>query len=233
MNRVLACLALLSLTTACGRDLADRGSYFPLAPGLQWTYRVTTEVAGQREETRLEQLNVDVADLDGLPHTVRLTGHGTRYFVRETAQGVFRSAKQTIVDPGPRPDANPRWILRRPFAVGSGWSQETHPYVLRRVQPYEETLAKSVTFKMAYQIAALAETVEVPAGRFEGCMRVDGEALLTLYADGRTGYQDIKINTSEWYAPGIGLVKLVRREPLTGEVFAGGSVTLELEQFDH
>ena len=125
-----------------------------------------------------------------------------------------------------------RWILRRPFQVGSNWSQDTHPYVLRRLQPYEEQLAKNIEFKMAYQIGALNDTVEVPAGRFDDCIRVDGEALLTVYADGRTGYQDININTSEWYAPGVGLVKLVRTEPLDSHVFAGGSIVIELERFD-
>ena len=162
---------------------------------------------------------------------MRRTSAGTDYYIGRDDTGVYRVAKRTIVELKPRPDKSPRWILRRPFQVGNTWSQETHPYVLRRLQPYEERLARNIQFKMAYQIDASNDTVQVPAGRFENCIRVDGDAQLTVYADGRTGYQDIEINTSEWYAPGVGLVKLVRTEPLSGEVFAGGSIVIELEHF--
>ncbi|MCU7946598.1 MAG: hypothetical protein KZQ72_08155, partial [Candidatus Thiodiazotropha sp. (ex Cardiolucina cf. quadrata)] len=41
--------------------------------------------------------------------------------------------------------------------------------------------------------------------------------------------EEILINTTEWYAPGVGLVKLLREEPLDNDVFAGGHVLLELK----
>lgn len=42
------------------------------------------------------------------------------------------------------------------------------------------------------------------------------------YEDSLTrGYRDIQIRTTEWHAPGIGLVKLVREEPLDTDVFQG------------
>lgn len=229
--RLLVCLLMLCLTTACTRESADSASYFPLAAGMQWRYRVTTEVEGRLDVSRLVQRNIGIEELDGVPHTVRVTDNGTRYYVRDSKDGIMRTAKRTIVELKPQPDRPPRWILRRPFAVGNTWSQETHPYVLRRLHPYDNRLARNIEFKMAYQIAALDDTVDVPAGRFENCIRVDGDAQLTIYADGRTGYQDIAVNTSEWYAPGIGLVKLVRSEPLSGEVFAGGQIVMELEGF--
>jgi hypothetical protein len=223
---------MLCLLQACADKSAETGDYFPLAAGLHWTYRVTTDSAGARKESRFKQFNADPEQLEGVLHAVRVTDQGTRYYIRETGDGVFRTAKRTLVELYPRADSPHRWILKRPFQPGNTWSQETHPYVLRRLQPYEESLTKSVTFKMVYQIAALNDTVDVPAGRFENCIRIDGDAQLTLYTHGRTGYQDIKINTNEWYAPGVGLVKLVRNEPLNGEVFAGGNMTFELDRFE-
>ncbi|MCB1773385.1 MAG: hypothetical protein KDI88_07190 [Gammaproteobacteria bacterium] len=221
--------ALVALLGGCGKDTGP--SHFPLEPGLRWTYQVSVEVGNDRQMLTLTESNSDTVDLNGIAHTVRVTDQGTRYYLAETEQGVFRSAKRTIVETRPRRDDDPRWVLKQPYQVGTSWSQETHPYVLRRIHPYTEKLARSINFKMAYQIGALDDTVEVPAGRFEHCIRVDGEAQLSIYADGRTGYQDIDINTTEWYAPGVGLVKLERNEPLTGEVFAGGRIVLELEQF--
>ena len=165
-------------------------------------------------------------------HAVRVTDQGTRYYIRATDDGIFRVAKRTLVELYPRLDKARRWILKQPLQLGNTWSYETHPYVLHRVQPYKESLAKGINFKMAFQIASLTDSVDVPAGRFEKCIRVDGDAQLTVYADGRTGYQDIKINYSEWYAPGVGLVKLIREEPLDTDVFVGGRVVFELERFE-
>lgn len=232
MKRTTACLCMLWLLPACNDPGGEADSYFPLASGLHWTYRVTTESMGSRLQERFEQYNADPERFDGVLHAVRVTDEGTRYYVRETGDGVFRAAKRTVVELHPKPDTPPRWILRRPLQIGNTWSHETHPYVLRRLDPYEESLTKSVTFKMVYQIASLNDTVEVPAGRFENCIRVDGDAQLTLYIHGRTGYKDIGITTNEWYAPGIGLVKLRRDEPLDAEVYAGGSVVFELERFE-
>ncbi|MCP4410928.1 MAG: hypothetical protein GY807_24945 [Gammaproteobacteria bacterium] len=232
MNYQTAWLCMLCLLQACTDRTPETDSYFPLAAGLHWTYRVTTNSAGTIKEERFEQYNADPDQMDDVMHAVRVTDQGTRYYIRETGDGVFRAAKRTLVELYPRPDTPQRWILKRPFQLGNTWSHETHPYVLRRLQPYEESLTKSVTFKMAYQIAALNDTVDVPAGRFENCIRVDGDAQLSLYTHGRTGYQDIKINTSEWYAPGVGLVKLARHEPLNGEVYTGGSVVFELDRFE-
>jgi hypothetical protein len=84
------------------------------------------------------------------------------------------------------------------------------------------------SFVMSYRIAAEDETVVVPAGKFEHCLLVEGMATLTLFADPLTGYQDVSIKTREWYAPGVGLVKLERTEPLDTRVYKGGSYLFEL-----
>lgn len=231
MNRLSVASVMLCLLQACSQEAADTDSYFPLHTESSWTYRVTTSIAGTRNETRFEVYNAVPEAVDGVLHAVRVTDQGTRYYIRDTDAGVFRAAKRTVVEQYPRPDNPPRWILKRPFQPGNTWSNETHPYVLRRVQPYEEGLATGMRFKMAYQIGSLQERVEVPAGRFENCLRIDGDAKLTVYADGRSGYQDIEINTTEWYAPGVGLVKLVRDEPLNSDVIVGGRIVFELERF--
>lgn len=50
---------------------------------------------------------------------------------------------------------------------GTSWSNDTSPFVLRRIHPYEELLTRGMNLKMAFQIAAENETVVVPAGRFK------------------------------------------------------------------
>ncbi len=235
MQRVATTLLSLlpALLAACSEPPTQREeSYFPLQPGMRWTYRVTTEVAGRQESRQFSEINASSESLDGIPHAVRLTGDGTRYYLRQVDGGIYRHAKRTLVELEPRLDEDPRWVLKRPYQVGTGWNSLTYPYVLRRISPYEESLSRGSALKMAYQITQLDALAEVPAGRFEHCLLVEGEAQLTLYADGREGYKEILINTREWYAPGVGLVKLVREEPMQGGVFVGGRMLFELVELE-
>jgi hypothetical protein len=225
---------LSGLLNGCSEQHASQqDSYFPLTLDMKWTYRVTTEVAGRIETREFEESNSDMALLHNHPHRVRITSEGTRYYLRSVDEGIYRNAKRTIVESKVRMDKEPHWVLKRPYQVGTSWSNLTYPYVLRRISPYEQTLTRGSALKMAYQITQLDAEVDVPAGHFKNCLLVEGEAQLTLYADGREGYQDIEINTREWYAPGIGLVKLIREEPITGRVFSGGKVTYELSKIDY
>jgi hypothetical protein len=229
---VSAFLILIILSGCSQPPTPPQESYFPLTPGMRWTYRVTTEVAGRTETHEFVEYNSDVEYLNDQPHSVRITDEGTRYYLRSVDSGIFRSASRTVVESEPSNDPDPLWVLKRPYAPGTSWNNLTHPYVLRRISPYEQPLTRGSALKMAYQITQLDASIEVPAGRFEGCLLVEGEAQLTLYADGREGYQDIDINTREWYAPGVGLIKLVRDEPMHSSVFRGGQIVFELLELE-
>ncbi len=223
-----AFLAMVLLAGCGDAPTLPEDDYFPLRPGMQWTYRVTTEVAGRTETREFTEYNAEPEILADTPHAVRVTGEGTRYYLRDLAAGIYRGAKRTIVEFEPKKDDDPRWVLKRPYRPGTSWNNLTHPYVLRRISPYEQSLNRGSALKMAYQITQVDAEVTVPAGHFAYCLLVQGEAELTLYADGREGYKEIEINTSEWYAPGVGLVKLIREEPMSGSVFTGGRITFEL-----
>jgi hypothetical protein len=217
------------LLVSCSNASNENSSYFPLQQGLRWDYLVTTRVGNSIEQSEFSIRTGEQTSIDNIPHGVRITSDGTRYYITEDNGGIYRSAKRTLVESKPGIDDPPHWILKYPMQTGTNWSNQTYPYVLRRIYPYEERLTRGMNLKMTYQIAALDDTLVVPAGRFDNCIRVEGEATLTLYADARSGYEEILINTTEWYAPGTGLVKLLREEPLNSEVYAGGSVVYELK----
>jgi hypothetical protein len=233
LQKTLITIPIFLALTACGKPpLSQDESYFPLQEGMQWTYKVTTEVAGRSETRSFSETNAGSELLDGIAHSVRVTDEGTRYYLRQDDSGIYRAAKRTVVELAAKKDPDPRWVLKRPYQIGTGWYSLTRPYVLRRINPYEETLSRGSALKMAYQITATDAVADVPAGRFDNCLLVEGEANLTLYADGREGYKEILINTREWYAPGFGLVKLVREEPMDGTVFTGGRMVFELVTLD-
>jgi hypothetical protein len=113
--------------------------------------------------------------------------------------------------------------------VGTAWRATTLPYVLARKNEVPHALRHVVKpIPMDYRIAALGETVQTPAGRFDGCVRVDGRAEIRLYVDALFAWRQIPLTTLEWYCPGPGLVKLERREPSPTKFMVGGRVTMEL-----
>lgn len=81
---------------------------------------------------------------------------------------------------------------------------------------------------MVYTIDALGETVDTRAGRFTDCLRVRGQASLRLFADPVAGWRDMPLTTTDWYCKGVGLVRLVREEPARSTFLSGGTLTMEL-----
>lgn len=227
----LSLITAYLLLGACARAPVP-DDYFPLGAGLHWRYQVTRAYKERTEHDRLEIVNLKRLGFDGRQVTVRRTDQDNHYYIERMADGVYRVAKRNVAETAPQRDREPRMILPQPPRVGATWSSHTQPYALRRVHPYEDSLTRGIGFNMTYELVADDDTVSVPAGRFEHCLRVEGSAQVSIYSDARRGYRDIPIKTTEWYAPGIGLVKLVREEPLDTEVFQGGTITLALSAFE-
>lgn len=84
---------------------------------------------------------------------------------------------------------------------------------------------------MTYRIAALGQKVSTRAGDFADCLTVQGSAVIRLFADPVVGFKDLPLNTTEWYCKGVGLVKVQRAEPASSTFLAGGTMTLELTEW--
>ncbi len=224
---VIALIGLLA--AACGNT--PQG-YFPLEQGLEWEYDVVTRTRAGEQRGSYSVRNLGRRRIGEQVVYVRRTSSGTDYYLASDDTGIYRIAKRTIVERTPRRDADRRYVLRFPIATDSEWVSASHPYVLRRVHPYEETLSRGIQFKMFYRVDADNDTVTVPAGRFEHCVTVRGEGLVTVYSDAVQGFTEIPITTREWYAPGVGLVRLERTETLDTDVFTGGTLILSLRRYD-
>lgn len=230
-------LPLWAVLTSCGLALAAckpaprAPEFFPLNDGLEWHYRLSTENRLGRRTVELDFKSQTVTSAGAPAAATRLSSNGTRYFFENSPRGIYRVAKQTIADAVPVSDATARAILKQPIDVGTSWSNTTHPYVLSRLIPMGENIRRSVSLTMRYAITSTRETVTVPAGTYTDCVKVVGTATFELYADGPSGYVSVPITTEEWYAPEVGLVKLIRTEDVQTEVFTGGTAVLELIDF--
>lgn len=236
--RVIGITGLILITqvilSACNDD-RDTTDYFPLDKGLEWQYKQLLTTEGKQEEWSYTVTNLDTTEIDNQEVTVRRTNDGRDYYLIRKPDGIYRYASRTLFETYPTVDEPSRKILPLPYLDSSTkqWSSTTTRYIIHRIGPSTIVSANSdiQNFVMSYRITSQDETVIVPAGKFEDCILVEGDATLTLFTDPHIGYQDIPIKTREWYAPGIGLVKLERTEPVDTRVYKGGSYIFELTHF--
>ena len=229
--RIAALLSpVMLLLAACGNSPGD-DALFPLAEGKRWTYRVST-VIDEAESTQRETLvlaNRGSDTIDGAPSWRRRSDAGIEYWLRSDATGIYRIASRNPLEREPQLDKPRRYVLQKPYAVGTEWEAPTTAYVLaRKNEVPREVRYIHKAFPMHYRIEALAAKVKTPAGEFEGCLRVAGRAEIRLYVDAMFQWRDIPLTTIEWYCPGVGLVKLERKEASPTKFMVGGTVTMEL-----
>lgn len=236
MKLLLTAALAAVLLAGCGR--AGDESLFPLESGRRWTYRVTTTYDDglmDALEERLEMAAAGRSTMAGAPAWKRSSSTGAAYWLRSDDSGVYRVAVQGPLDSAPRVDPAARYVLKRPFAVGTEWAAETTSYVLQRRNEYPRELRhlpRYRTLPMKYRIAELEQPVETRAGRFGGCLRVDGTGEIHLYVDELFAYRDVPFTTREWYCPGVGLVRLERVERSPTRFLAGGTLTMELTGYE-
>ena len=231
--RALACIALL--VAGCGG--APREPLFPLEEGRRWRYELTTAYDDGAADTFSESIELrarGAAEVAGARAWKRTSSTGVAYWLRQDETGVYRIAMQGPLDAAPRHDAAARYVLRKPYAVGTQWDADTTPYVLRRrneFPPELRHLARYRSLPMKYRIAQLDERIETRAGRFAHCLRVDGTGEIHLYVDELFAVRGVPFTTREWYCPGVGLVKLERVEHSPTKFIAGGTLTMELVEY--
>lgn len=97
--------------------------------------------------------------------------------------------------------------------------------------PYLALYQLKALVPVTYTIENMKDTVKVPAGTFEKCLRVLGRDTIPVEAGGHIGNVEATIETADWYAAGAGLVKTVRREKSTSPILRAGDYLLALESY--
>ena len=228
-------ITLLALALSACSAKPDATDYFPLNKGMSWQYRYQITSPDRQNSGLYTVSNLGKTDVNGETTTIRRTNTGRDYYLTQEQDGIYRLASRTLFETRPAVDEPARLVLPLPYLADADrqWSATTNSYVIHRVGPSTVTTKPAEDFMMSYRIDAKNETVSVPAGTFKNCLLVVGEAKLTIFADPMSGFTEIPITTREWYAPGIGLVKLERAEPMNTSIYKGGTYLFELLKFTH
>jgi hypothetical protein len=138
-------------------------------------------------------------------------------FVGQDANGVYEVANQSDLDTEPRLNKPPRYIIRYPIKVGRIWRQKEKTHFLN----------ENVELLITYAIESIDEVVTVPAGKFRNCLMIKYEGSLKKDLD-TLGAARITVEQRAWFAPGVGLIKSIRKEQSSGPGGGAGELRTEL-----
>lgn len=223
-------LVLLSLQ-ACGNG-AHEGGYFPLTPGGQWQYRLERTTMDGTRQLRHALSVIEPAANEPAELRTRVTLDGQRYIYRITDDGIYRVGVQHKRGPRAADESQPQMVMPALPRLDQQWRGRSQTSLLESsAAPWETLYRVQVLLDMRYRIAALDAEVTTPAGEFEHCVLIEGEGKGHTDADlgSGVGLTPISVTTREWYAPGVGLVRMERHEQTTAKALSAGSLVMELD----
>lgn len=236
VRRIAWYVLLASVGSGCTAALGPRpgssptASFFPLTANSRWEYVVTRRTGHERFEFIATVQQQDFIAEDGQACRVvdeRYTdvAGGTRFPVLYCAKGGFlhrvmslEYRDDTLQDNGLR--SGELKFLPTDLAATETWEGWTNAYRLPDGSGFEVRQHHERVFE--------ADTIVVPAGAFERCMRVDTTAVHAATGpDGRAVGSSVVFYYADWYAPGVGLVKTEQRDA-SADVLA----TIELVRYE-
>lgn len=224
----VVCAMLLIVISGCAAS-ARRGSrpaspadFFPLTPGSSWEYVVTrrTDAAPLRFTAVVRPTEF----LGPNGHACRIVDerYGDRPADAPTpivycSEGGYLHRVMSLEYRGESLEDNGLRSGELKFLPSNltgtpAWEGRTSAYRLPDGSGFE--------VRQLHQVYLQTEPVEVPAGRFDHCARVETTAIHSATApDGSAVGARLVYYYSDWYAPGVGLIRTEQRSA-TSEVLA-------------
>lgn len=201
-----------ALSAARPRGLAD-ADFFPLAPRSRWEYLVRRP--GGREQFRfvatVRASDFQTTDGQACPVVDEQYGADPHLFpvVYCTEDGFLHRLMsleyrgETLEDNGLR-SGELKFLPRDLRHVGA-WDGVTNAYRLPDGTGFE--------IQQQHRVVPALERIVVPAGDFARCVRVETTAIHSAVdVDGTLTGPRVIFYYSDWYAPGVGLVKTEQRD---------------------
>jgi hypothetical protein len=191
---------------------------------------LTLETEDGRREQRFIVRNGASEQLAGLQAVPKITVDGHRVYYVQDDTGIRQIAARLRDEPAPRikPD---HYELRYPLEPGTQWWRWTQTQALEKTGPPQRTHYRIVVpVKLSVTVESIDESVTVAAGRFDRCVLVSGSGSTNADVRNYVGKARIEVETYDWYAPDVGLIKSVRRERTSSPALDYGAYVMELQE---
>jgi len=214
---------------ACGQS---DNEYFPLDKGKYWSYQLTYQTMDGTFKGVYAVENLSVYKVDDQTYYVRQLLDGSFNYFQIDEKGLLLKGREKTVDLDTKYTDTQQYIFQFPLQVGTAWEDTVLSKALIKTGPPQKTEFHIVAkVPVTVKIESMTDVVKVPAGTFENCMRVELSGNAFIDAGNYVGKTIVRINEINWYAPGVGLVKSVRKESTKHRALDKGEITLELENY--
>ena len=183
-------------------------SWFPLQEGLWWQYAATRYIRGEPHLQKLIVATLAPRKIEGKAYHPKKRADGRVDYYQRSEDGVYRYDPETN---------SSTLVLKGSPELGNSWKSPTRILFLEVTGAFEQTYNRRIKqdIIMEYTVESLDDIVTVPAGRFNNAIRVKGKG--SLYGGGGSlkefmDLDTINIETLDWYVPGVGLIKSMRKE---------------------
>ncbi|MEC7875227.1 MAG: hypothetical protein VYC15_00305 [Pseudomonadota bacterium] len=221
-------LALVSI--GCSKK---ENSYFPLNAGLKWQYNVALTTRDGLEKQKYILQNIGLGELNSEPVFLRESLDGTILYYSLSEEGIYYlgNSDSKLLDPKFYSDR--QIVIPKNLTVGAKWNQSTITKLLKKTGPPQKTEFKIIAdVPLDLRIESLDDTITVPAGQFSKCMRIKMTGSAYKNAGNYVGLTLVNVEQTNWYSPGVGLVKLERLETTQSAALDKGTLSIELVNFE-
>ncbi len=209
----------------------DAHSYFPLSSGWSWYYRLDVNSDDGRHVVLKDAvINLDPVMVQAGPAVPRQTATGNLYFYAQSDDGVQRLAYELKGETG-LIEPPVQWLFKLPVDSDQTWQIQTQPFLLIGRTPPLIGMRPEEDVTLTMRAVSTKERVRTPAGFYENCLRIHGTGSFLFVGDSRVPPIHVGVEQTDWYAPGVGLVKSVRRESSDSLSFGSVTVSRTLEGF--
>lgn len=229
----LSRLVFLFLSLLCVSCSNKENSYFPLSNGYKWRYDVSLVTRDGLENQKYILNNIGQGELDGVPVSLRKSLDGTILYYSISDEGIHYLGNTDGLSINPVFNEDKQLVIPKQLSVGIEWEQSTHTKLLIKTGPQRKTVFKIVAeVPLEVKIESLDEIVTVPAGRYDNCMKITMSGSTFKNAGKYVGLTLVNVEQINWYAPGIGLVKMERLETTQRKALDKGTLLIELAEFE-
>ncbi len=216
-------LMLSSLLFACtDNDLSP----YPTDPGRWWYYQTRSQILKEVTEQRLL-----ISNLSRDEHLLRQRRQASwDHQLRFTREGVLHQQYANRGDGMGALQGSNALVLPARLEVGERWDFTSALRLIeaRTFAPEDRLTIRPLPVTLHARITAVDEVVKVPAGRYVNCIRVEARGETEVPTDHGTAKAVVRADQTEWYAPGVGLVRMRRQESSDSSFLARGEYSQEL-----
>lgn len=229
-------IILCSLFISCKSDIE---TYFPLGEKRMWSYRVDIipeiekKIIFKKISSGLEKQKIQLLENEEDIYAYPIQRENQSiYFYSYSKKGIKRLGYQEASGDKFIFDKKDRFVIKYPLEKGNSWNSISKTYLTLRRYPYFDY--KAITdFNILHEIVSTSDVVQVPAGKFKNCLKINGFGETSFLADREIGSINIRINTTDWFAPNIGLIKSVRIEQTDTDLFGTTKMVKVLDKFNY